>query len=178
VGIETPAVAICPGLSSGDLIASEELPLGKGEVTTMNHDHNLDEILESAVVANWPDLMRGDQRGLIHLEYDFVPSGALKYLQVWSSVTRGYWFLACAYDISTSELRDTGVHFHNGYHSEGLAHILERVIASPGVFALFPHPGRAGLLQIATPTRNERAAAAVSMSEAFDLLNSLEPALA
>lgn len=144
----------------------------------MNHD--FDETLESAVVANWPDLMRAAHSGLIHLEYDFVPGGALEYLQVWSSVTRGYWFLVCAYHISASELRDTGVHFHNGYQSEGLAHILERVIASQGAFARSPHLGRTGLLQIATPTPKERAAAAVSVSEAFDLLNpaSLEPALA
>ena len=51
---------------------------------------SLDQILESAVVVSWADLMRGAQTGLIHIEYGFAPSGTLDYLQVWSSITRGH----------------------------------------------------------------------------------------
>ncbi len=32
----------------------------------MNQKQNFDQILESAVVASWADLMRGAQSGLIH----------------------------------------------------------------------------------------------------------------
>jgi hypothetical protein len=62
----------------------------------MNQKQNFDQILESAVVASWADLMRGALSGLIHIEYGFAPSGTLDYLQVWSSIKRGHWLLACA----------------------------------------------------------------------------------
>jgi hypothetical protein len=138
----------------------------------MNQNQNLDQVLESAVVANWADLMRGAQSGLIHLEYGFAPSGTLDHLQVWSSITRGHWLLACAYRMSDSESHDTGVRFDNGYESEGLAHILELVIAHQNAFAAPRNLGRAGLLQIATPTPKETSAAAASISEAFDYSSS------
>jgi hypothetical protein len=51
---------------------------------------NIEQILEAAVVVNWADLIRGGQRGLIHIEYGFAPSGTLDYLKVWSSIKRGY----------------------------------------------------------------------------------------
>jgi hypothetical protein len=129
-------------------------------------DQNLDQILESAVVANWADLMRGAHTGLIHIEYDSVPTGTLDYVQVWSSITRGHWLLACAW-MSDSTIHGTSVNFENGYESEGLAHILELVIAHQNEFAAPRNLDRAGLLQIATPTRKESAAALASISGAF-----------
>jgi hypothetical protein len=145
-----------------------------------NQNQNFDQILESAVIANWADLMRGAQSGLIHVEYGFVPAGTLDYLQVWSSITRGHWLLACAYRMSASTFHGNGVYFENGYVSEGVAHILELVIAHQNAFALPPNLGRAGLLQIATPTEKESTAAAASVSEAFDHFSSVlaKPVLA
>ena len=134
----------------------------------MNQNQNFDQVLESAVLANWVDLMRGARSGLIHVEYGFVANGTLDYLQVWSSITRGHWLLACAYRMSASGFHVTGVHFDNGYASEGLAHALELVIAHQNAFAAPRNLGRAGLLQIATPTQQEISAATASVSEAFD----------
>jgi hypothetical protein len=139
----------------------------KKKTTKMDQNQHLDQILESAVVANWPDLMRRAQSGLIHIEYGLVPTGTLDYVQVWSSITRGHWLLACAW-MSDSTIHGTGVYFENGYESEGLAHILELVIAHQNTFAAPRDLGRAGLLQIATPTREESVAAATSISGAFD----------
>ena|SRR5438105_2589522 len=133
---------------------------------------SLDQILESAVVVSWADLMRGAQTGLIHVEYGFAPSGTLDYLQVWSSITRGHWLLACAYWMSASKFHYTGVHFDNGYQSEGLAHTLEVVMQHQNAFALPPNLGRQGLLQITTPTEEESTAAAASVSEAYDRISS------
>lgn len=133
----------------------------------MDQNQNLDQILESAVIANWPELMRGAQSGVIHVEYGFVPTGALDYVQVWSSISRGHWLLACAWT-SDSTIDETGVHFENGYESEGLAHILELVIAHQNIFDLPASLGRARLLQIATPTTGETTAAAASISGVFD----------
>jgi hypothetical protein len=134
----------------------------------MDQNQNLDQILESAVIANSADLMRGAQSGLIHVDYGFVPAGTLDYLQVWSSITRGHWLLACAYRMSASTFHGAGVYFENGYESEGLAHILELVVAHQNAFAAPRNLGRAGLLQIATPTQNEISTAAASVSDAFE----------
>jgi hypothetical protein len=134
----------------------------------MKMNQNFDQILASAVVANWVDLMRGAQSGLIHIEYGFAPSGTLDNLQVWSSISRGHWLLACAYQKSASEIHDISVHFENGYESEALAHVLELVIAHQNEFSAARTLGRAGLLQIATPTQKESLAAVASVSKAFD----------
>jgi hypothetical protein len=134
----------------------------------MKMNQNFDEILESAVVANWADLMRGAQSCLIHIEYGFAPTGTLDNLQVWSSISRGHWLLACAYRRSASEIHDTGVHFENGYESEALAHVLELVLAHQNTFSARRKLGREGLLQIATPTQKETSAAAASVKDAFD----------
>jgi len=141
-------------------------------------DENIEQILESAVVVNWADLIRGGQRGLIHIEYGFAASGTLDYLKVWSSIKRGYWLLACTYWMSASQSHDPGVHFDNGFESKGLAHILEVVMQHQKVFALPQNLNRPGLLQIAMPTEKERKAAAASINDAFDRVNSLaEPLL-
>jgi hypothetical protein len=138
----------------------------------LNQDQNLDRVLESAIVVSWADLMRGAQSGLIHIEYGFSPGGTLDYLQVWSSITRGYWLLACSYWMSASKLHGSGVHFDNGYQSEGLAHILGVVMQHQNAFALPPNLGRQGLLQITTPTEIESRAAAASMKDAVDCVSS------
>jgi hypothetical protein len=132
-------------------------------------NQSLERILESAIVVSWADLMRGAQTGLIHIEYGFAPSDTLDYLQVWSSITRGHWLLTCEYWMSPSKFHGTGVHFENGYQSEGLAHILELVMQQQNAFVLPPDRGRHGLLQIPTPTQEEITAAAASVSEASSL---------
>jgi signal transduction histidine kinase len=92
--------------------------------------------------------MRGDKSGLIHIEYGFAPSGTLDYLQVWSSINRGYWLLACSYWMSASQLHDPGIHFENEFQSQGLADILAVVMQHQSAFDLPPNLGRKGLLQI------------------------------
>jgi hypothetical protein len=142
------------------------------ETMEMNQSRNLDRILEAAVVASWADLMRAAQTGLVHIEYGFAPSGTLECLQIWSSITRGHWLLACEYWMSAFKFHDAGVHFHNGYQSESLARILESVMQHQSAFALPPNLGRQGLLEIRTPSEEESTVAASSVSEAFDHVNS------
>jgi hypothetical protein len=138
-----------------------------------NENQSLERILESAVVVTWADLMRGAQNGLIHIEYGFTPSGTLDCLQVWSSITRGHWLLACEYWMSASTFHGTGVHFDNKYGSKELAHILESVMQHQTAFALPPNLGRQGLLQISTPTQEESKAATAYVGETFARLGSL-----
>lgn len=142
-----------------------------------DHGHNFDQILESAVVASWASLMRGTAS--IHIEYDVTPSGALDYLQIWSCITRGHWLLVCEYQRAALESHGS-LRFHNGYQSEDLARILKAVIAHPKSFILPQKLDRARLVQIATPTKKESTAAAATVSDVLDRVNSAlpEPALA
>lgn len=111
--------------------------------------------------------MHGAQTGLIHVEYAFAPTGSLDYLKVWSSTTRGHWFLAGEYWMSESTFHSTGIRFDNGYESEDLAHILEFVMRHQSEFGLATDRGRQGLLQISTPTQEESAAAGELVHEAL-----------
>src|SRR5579864_8673515 len=108
--------------------------------------------------------------GLIYIEYGFAAGGNLDYLQFWSSVTRCHWLLVCEYWMSPSTFHRTGVHFDNGYRSEGLAYILESVMQHQTAFSLPPDLGRQGLLQISTPTKEESTAAVAALNKAFDHL--------
>jgi hypothetical protein len=133
-----------------------------------NGIQDLERVLESAVVVNWRDLIHGMQDGLVHIEYVFSPSGMLEGLQVWSSIRRGYWLLACSYQITTSHGHNSGVHFDNGCKSEGLAHILPILMEHQSAFTLPPNLGRHGLLQVTKPAEVEIVAAAASIRDASD----------
>jgi len=144
----------------------------------LSEDQSLERILKSAIVVSWADLMPGAQTGLTHIEYGFAPSGTLDYLKVLSSMTRGQWLVACEYWMSASTFHSAGIHFHNGYQSEGLAHILESVMQHQTAFSLPADLGRQGLLQIPTPTQEESVAAAASVSEALDRVGTAPAQLA
>lgn len=143
-------------------------------------NQDLDRVLQSAIVVSWADLMHGVQTGLIHVEYGFATGGTLDYLKLWSSVSRGHWLLACEYWMSASTFHGTGISFDNGCESEGLAHILESVMQHQASFELPENLGRQGLLQIPTPTEEERVAAGEWIRDALDRLGATiaEPALA
>lgn len=147
---------------------------------TLNGNLSLDRALESAIVASWADLARDSSTGLIHVEYGFAPTGTLDYLKVWSSLTRGHWLLACEYWMSESTFHTVGVHFDNGYASEGLTRILENLMQHQTSFVLPVNLGRQGLLQISTPTDEERLTADSQIHDAFDRLGAAlaEPAVA
>ena len=144
----------------------------------LSENQSLERILESAIVVSWADLMPGAQAGLIHLEYGFAAGCTVDYLKVLSSITRGQWLVTCEYWMSASTFHSAGVHFHNGYQSEGLAHILESVMQHQTAFSLPADLGRQGLLQIPTPTQEESVAAAASVSEALDRVGSAPAQLA
>jgi hypothetical protein len=119
----------------------------------ISEGQSLDQVLESAVVENWAELMRGGATGLVHIEYAFGAGGTLDFLQVWSSTIRGHWLLACEYWMSSSKFHGSGVRFNNGFQSAGLARILDLVMQHQNSFVLPPNRGRQGLLQIETPAR-------------------------
>lgn len=146
----------------------------------IDQDQTVEKILASAIVANWRDLMRGAPSGVIQVEYGYAPSGTLDYLRVWSSITRGYWLLACAYWTSASGFHNAGVQFENGYQSERLSQVLEIVMQHQNAFAFHPNFARQELLHLTTPTEEECTAAAAAISDIFghSRSRSAEPLLA
>ena len=111
--------------------------------------------------------MRGTHADLVHIEYAFAPTGALDYMKVWMSISRGHWLLACEYWMSANTFHGVGVRFENGYQSEELARILEFVMQHQDSFVPPPNLGRQFRLQIPTPTEKESAAAAITVNEAI-----------
>ena len=130
----------------------------------------MDQILASAVVLNWEDLLHVSQRGLIHIEY---PSGkSLQYLKIWQLTGKGEWNLVCEYWMpngTTAATRD-GLTFGNDYHSAGLAEMLEVIMHHQDSFASSLTAPGAGLIQVALPTGQERMAAMGCMRHTYENL--------
>lgn len=141
---------------------------------------SFDQLLESAVVQSWPDLMKDAPSGLLRVEYAFAPDNSLDYLTLWSSKLRGEWDLVCDYWMSTFALHKRGIHFKNGFRSRDLSHTLEFIMEHQRTFSPSPNLGRTGMLQIQAPTGEESQVAAKSLSDAFCRVNSFsaEPSAA
>ena len=129
----------------------------------------LNGILKCAIVLSWPDLMRPDESGLIHVEYQPEPDRSIRYVKVWLSKARGDWKLVCQCwtDIRSSQPA-LGLCFSNGYGSRDLAQMLEFVMKYQDTFTRPSIDCYEGLVQIYPPTEEERMAAGSSMSEAVD----------
>ena len=134
---------------------------------------NLEGIFEFAVRASWGDLMPGSQSGLVHVEYDYSPSGSVDLLQIWSSTKRGHWRLACEYCSKASLQHDRGMRFESGIRSDELRNALELVLQHRDWFEIPANLGRRGLLQVTQPTTDESVAASASVREVYERLASL-----
>jgi hypothetical protein len=124
----------------------------------------LDEILESAVVLSWKDLLPGPRTSLVHLEYRLGPDGSLEFLKVWSSIIRGHQYLVCEWTPSAAA---NHVSFSNNFYSKDLAQMLESIIQHQATFSKDLTLHRDGLVQIHPPTEEDRRSAAACMAEAF-----------
>ena len=124
----------------------------------------LDQILESAVVLSWKDLLPGIRTSLVHVEYRLGPGGSLEFLKVWSSITRGHQYLVCESNLSAAT---NHVSFSNDFYSKDLAQMLESIIRNQAVFFKDLTLHRDGLVQIHPPTEEDRRSAEACMAEAF-----------
>ena len=126
----------------------------------------LDQILESAVVLSWKDLVPAAETGLVHIEYRLGPGGLLEYLKVWLSITRGYRYLVCESTCAPSSVA-SHVTFSNDFYSKDLAQMLESIIQHQAVFSKDLTFHRDGLVQIHPPTEEDQRTAEACMAEAF-----------
>ena len=124
----------------------------------------LDQILESAVVLSWKDLLPGTRTSLVHVEYRLGPGGSLEFLKVWSSITRGHQYLVCEWNPSPAA---NHVSFSNDFYSKDLAQMLESIIQHQAAFFKDLTLHRDGLVQIHPPTEEDQRTAEACMTEAF-----------
>ena len=121
---------------------------------------DIDRVIESAIIANWKDLMPGMRTGSVHVEYACATGGPLDHLEVWVSTNQRRWLLACTYWLAADKTHVSGAHFENGYDLKGLAQILDVVMQHQSLFTLPPSPSRHPLLQITLPTEKQSAESA------------------
>ena len=123
----------------------------------------VDAVLADAVVLNWGDLMPEPTTGLIHIEYHVEALGSIEFLKVWASTVRGHWNLICEYWMRRDASHRSGLHFSNGYKSDGLLRMLDKIMQHQEIFLLGAVPGKDRMLQVAPPTDAERTAASKMM---------------
>ena len=127
----------------------------------------MSQVLESAVILSWKDLLRPTQRGLIQIEH--VPGGHISYLKIWQLTGKGEWSLVCEYWLShrPEVASDDGATFSNGYHSAGLAAMLQVIMQHQDQFAPI-RPGSPNSIQVHLPTEQDTLAAAACMKQAYE----------
>ena len=133
----------------------------------------IEDILESAVVLSWKELLDSSHKGVVHVEYGTAPEPSLQYLKIWLSTTRGKWDLICEYWMSrgSSSLPAAGLTFSNGYHSAHLAHMLEDVMRRHGGIAgSLSGETSVGLIMVGPPTEGDTLEASDRMSKAYERL--------
>jgi len=123
----------------------------------------LDQILESAVVLSWKDLLPGTRTSLVHVEYRLEAGGSLEFLKVWSSITSGHQYLVSEWNPSAAA---NHVSFSNDFYSKDLAQMLESIIQHQAAFSKDLTLHRDGLVQIQPPTEEDRRSAEACMTEA------------
>ena len=123
-------------------------------------------ILESAVILSWKDLLRPSQRGLIQIEY--VPGIHISYLKIWQLTGKGEWSLVCEHWLShrPAVATEDGTTFSNGYHSTGLAAMLQVIMQHQDQFAPL-RPGSPSSTQVKLPTEQDTLAATACMNQAY-----------
>ena len=127
----------------------------------------VDRLLESAVVLSWKDLVHPSQNGPLYIEY--VPGTRLPYLKIRQLTGKGEWILVCEYWMSRELTRAVDrLTFSNGYHSAGLAEMLEVIMQRQDHFVDSRVGQRAGSIQVNPPTEKETFAASACMRHAYE----------
>lgn len=126
----------------------------------------LDRALELAVVQSWDELMPESTSGLIHIEYQTGKDGSLDYAIIWASTIRGHWNLICELWMKPLWSHATGLRFRGDPPPAGFAETLEFISLHENAFLKLPD--QHGLIQISTPTPDERKAAEQWTAVAFN----------
>ena len=121
----------------------------------------LDHILESAVVINWSDLVRGAIPGLVHVEYPIAEERLIDDVRIWSSTARGYWSLVCHCSIDPDV--SCTLHFRNGYQDGDFGNLLLAIMKRQGEFLHKRNANANYLVQVRPPSVDVLASAKTSI---------------
>src|ERR1035438_2154694 len=125
----------------------------------------LSQILESAVIVNWSDLVQVAAGSLQKIEYQIGGGRTVDSLKMWCNTARGSWSLICDYSVNPGW--SSGPRFSNGFHSRDLGRLLESIMLNQNLFQHASEVNSNIVIQISPPTQEEIAAAKLQMDEAF-----------
>jgi hypothetical protein len=130
----------------------------------------IDDILESAVILSWNELLSGPESAIVHVEYATAPEPCLQYLKIWQATKKG-WDLICEYWASAgpADAPHMGLTFGLSYHSPCLTEILESILPHQSdIPDALSGETRLNLIVVASPTPQERFRAIRCISEAYE----------
>lgn len=130
----------------------------------------VDQLLESAVMLSWNELLKSSPGGRVHIEYGTAPEPSLQYVKIWLSTRRGSWNLICEYWISSGfkSAPPAGLTFSNGFHSAALAEILDATMhARQGFMGSLSGDSSVSLIIVHSPTKDQLQKAHEYMTEAY-----------
>ena len=130
----------------------------------------LTRVLQSAVILSWDDLMPPATTGSVHIEYGKAASGAIDFLKVLSSTTRGCWKLACEYWVSPSWGHTPGMSFGDIPCPRKFAQTIQNLMQHESEFTPPCESSCNGMIQVTRPTEAEREDASNCLAEVFDRL--------
>lgn len=110
----------------------------------------LDQILESAVVINWSNLVHGTIPRLVHVEYHTGEERLIDDVRIWSSTARGYWSLVCHCWIA-SDLSCT-LNFRSGYQDGNFGNLLSAIVKHQREFPHKQAPNTNYFVQVGPPS--------------------------
>ena len=121
---------------------------------------DFEKALEFAVISSWEDLVKPRDNSSIHVEYTNVDGIPVASLEVWA-MYKGHGNRVCDYSLSSpSGLRPQGKHFAGSCASQTLTEALDFIMLNQRRFDRPRGRGVSGLVQVATPTTEDRARAA------------------
>jgi hypothetical protein len=133
---------------------------------TLRPNQNLEEMLQAAVVVSWDDIVPTEKIATVHVQYRFAADHSLANLQIWVSEIRGHWLLVCEYSGVPSARKQIHLAFSNTYRSDLLAQLLQFVVEHQSAFARAPELNRDSLVQVQSPSEDEKARALKLVNEA------------
>jgi hypothetical protein len=131
----------------------------------------IEDILESAVILSWNELLSGSHSAMVHVEYATAPEPCLQYLKIWRFEKQRKWDLICEYWISAGSAGTPkiGLTFGPSYHSPRLSEILESVLQEQkDIPDALSGETKLNLIVVAVPTPEERLSATRCISDAYE----------
>jgi len=122
----------------------------------------LEQILESAVLINWSNLVRGAFPGLIHVEYHTGEERFIDDVRIWSSTSRGYWSLVCHCSIDPD--LSCNLNFRSGYEDGNFANLLSAIMKHQREFPQQQAANTNYLVQVGPPSVGVLASAKTSIN--------------